>query len=271
MLFAKSDGRLFFVVPFLDSTIVGTTDTDYDGDPGDAAATAEDVLYLQDAARRAFPDAPFDRIYFTWAGVRALVREEGVEEGEVSRKHALFDHDAREGIAGLLSVVGGKITAYRDIAEEATDAVMRRLGRDPISSSTDRAPLPGARAGDAAVLPTGIGAGTASYLASVYGSRTSAVLGLATDGPALTKPLCEHHHGITGEVVHAVRHEWARTLGDVLLRRTMLGITACQGLDCVDEIAAQIGVLLGWDGERQRAEVDRYRREIEPMRRFSTA
>src|SRR5204862_7677612 len=63
VLFAKSDGRLFFVVPFLDSTIVGTTDTDYDGDPGDAAATAEDVLYLQDAARRAFPDAPFDRIY----------------------------------------------------------------------------------------------------------------------------------------------------------------------------------------------------------------
>ncbi|MGH2492222.1 MAG: glycerol-3-phosphate dehydrogenase/oxidase, partial [Candidatus Limnocylindria bacterium] len=78
VLFAKSDGRLFFVLPWLDATIVGTTDTDYAGDPADAAATEEDVRYLQTEARRAFPDAPFDEIYFTYAGVRALVREEGV-------------------------------------------------------------------------------------------------------------------------------------------------------------------------------------------------
>ena len=61
------------------------------------------------------------------------------------------------------------------------------------------------------------------------------------------------------------------SLGDVLLRRTMLGITACQGLDCVEAIAARIGALLGWDATRQREEIARYRREIEPMRRFSTA
>jgi glycerol-3-phosphate dehydrogenase len=126
VLFAKRDGRLFFVVPWLDSTIVGTTDTDYDGDPANASATEEDVRYLQDEAHRAFPNAPFDEIYFTWAGVRALVREEGVSEGEVSRKHALFDHERRDGVAGVLSVVGGKITAYRAIAEEVTDVATRK-------------------------------------------------------------------------------------------------------------------------------------------------
>src|SRR5207237_350664 len=76
VLCARSEGRLFFVVPWLDATIVGTTDTDYTGDPGNVAATEEDVRYLQDEARLAFPSAPFDEIHFTWAGVRALVREE---------------------------------------------------------------------------------------------------------------------------------------------------------------------------------------------------
>jgi len=270
VLFAKSDGRLFFVVPFLDSTIVGTTDTDYEGDPTVAAATEDDVRYLQAAARQAFPDAPFDRILFTWAGVRALVREEGVSEGQVSRKHAIFDHERREGLSGLISVVGGKITAYRDIAEELTDAVMRRLERS-VGATTAADLLPGAR-GDATAPADGrLAAATHAYLASVYGARADRIAALVADDPSLAAPLCSHHHGIAAEVVHAVRHEWARTVGDVLLRRTMLGITACQGLDCIEKVAARIGALLVWDGERQRAEIQRYRAEIEPMRRFSTA
>src|SRR6266508_3602120 len=142
VLFAKRDGRLFFVVPWLDGTVVGTTDTDYEGDPADAAATEEDVRYLQEEARRAFPKAPFDEIYYTYAGVRALVREEGVSEGEVSRKHALFDHERRDGVGGALSVVGGKITAYRDIAEEVTDLVERKLGRDPASGASPQRQRP---------------------------------------------------------------------------------------------------------------------------------
>jgi glycerol-3-phosphate dehydrogenase len=270
VLFAKSDGRLFFVVPFLDSTIVGTTDTDYEGDPALAVATEDDVRYLQTAARQAFPHAPFDRILFTWAGVRALVREEGVSEGQVSRKHAIFDHQRREGVAGLISVVGGKITAYRDIAEELTDTVVRRLGRRE-GSTTAAEPLPGAREGAAPSADGRLPAATHAHLASIYGARADRVTALIGDDASLAQPLCPHHHGIAAEVVHAVRNEWARTVGDVLLRRTMLGVTACQGLDCIDAIAARIGALLGWDAQRQRAEVERYRAEIEPMRRFTTA
>ena len=277
VLFAESDGRLFFVVPFGDATIVGTTDTDYTGDPADAAATEEDVRYLQDAARKAFPHAPFDRIHFTWAGVRALVREDGVSEGQVSRKHALFDHERREGVAGLLSVVGGKVTAYRDIAEEVTDAAMRRLARRG-GATTAALPLPGARADGsataappAAVTASGVPTAAREHLASVYGSRADRVVAIVAEDATLGRSLCPHHRGIAGEIAYAVRHEWARTIGDVLLRRTMLGINACQGLDCVDEVAARMGALLGWDAERQHAEVDRYRAEIEPMRRFSTA
>ena len=189
----------------------------------------------------------------------------------MSRKHGLFDHEKRDGVAGLLSVVGGKITGYRDIAGEATDAVMAKLERRG-RASTDDVPLPGARQADSdAALPPNVTAGTVSYLASVYGSRASRVLELIGEDPGLAAPLCPHHHGVVAEVTHAVHREWARTIGDVLLRRTMLGITACQGLDCVEAIAGRVGALLGWDDTRQREEVARYRHEIEPMRRFSTA
>jgi glycerol-3-phosphate dehydrogenase len=271
VLFAKSDGRLFFVVPWRDATIVGTTDTDYNGDPGNVVASEEDVRYLQDEARRAFPSAPFDDIYFTWAGVRALVREEGVSEGQVSRKHALFDHATREGVHGVLSVVGGKITAYRAIAEEVVDAVSRGFSRDTRSRTADE-PLPGARPADLAARPgdLALDATTRAHLSSIYGSRAREVLDLARADPSLASPLCPHHRGVEAEVVHAVENEWAQSLGDVLLRRNALGLSACQALDCVERVADRMGTVLGWDQDRRRKEIDAYRREVEPMRRFST-
>jgi glycerol-3-phosphate dehydrogenase len=271
VLFAKSDGRLFFVLPWLDATIVGTTDTDYTGDPGQVAASEEDVRYLQDEARHAFPSAPFDEIDFTWAGVRALVREEGVSEGEVSRKHALFDHAKREGVEGILSVVGGKITAYRAIAEEVVDAAGRRLSRYSPSRTADD-PLPGARPVDLAARPGDLSleAATRAHLTSIYGSRAREVLDLARADPSLAGPLCPHHRGIAAEVVHAVQSEWALTLGDVLLRRNTLGLSACQALDCVERVGDRMAAVLGWDQDRRRKEIEAYRREVEPMRRFST-
>ena len=235
VLFAKRDGRLFFVLPWNGLTMVGTTDTDYDGDPEAAEASSDDVEYLRTEASRAFPRAPFDRIHFTWAGVRALVREEGVAEGEVSRKHKLYDHRRRDGIDGALSVIGGKITAYRLIAEEVTDVVARRLGSNA-GCRTGELPLPGA-------------------------GRVA-----TTDADAL----CPHARTTTEDIAHAVRAEWAMTLADVLLRRTAIGLAACQGLDRLDAIADVVGGLLGWDPTRRAAEVAAYQSEIAPMRRFST-
>src|SRR5207237_7442526 len=197
---AKRDGRLFFVLPWNGYTMIGTTDTDYDGDPGAAEASSEDVEYLRTEAGRAFPRAAFEPILFTWAGVRALVREEGVAESEVSRKHALYDHEKRDGITGVLSVVGGKITAYRAIAEEVTDAAVSKLRSSASECRTAELPLPGAAEN-----------GGATDLARIGGA-----------GGALAAPVCPNEKVSGAELVYAVRHEWAMTLGDVLLRRTML-------------------------------------------------
>ena len=247
VLFAKRDGRLFFVLPWNGYTMVGTTDTDYAGDPGDAVASEDDVEYLRSEAAHAFPNASLDRIHFTWAGVRALVRVEGVSEGEVSRKHALRDHERADGVPGILSVIGGKITAYRLIAEEVGDIVAERLGSTEPSTTAHR-PLPGAVAEPQRVLDV-----------------------IASEDGSLSAPVCEHVPTTGAEIVRAVRDEWAMTIGDVLLRRTRIGLSACQGLDRLDAIADLIATVARWDGARRAAEIAAYRREIAPLRKFTTA
>jgi glycerol-3-phosphate dehydrogenase len=280
VLFARSDGRLFFVVPWLGYSLVGTTDTDYTGDPAVAAATEEDVDYLVREATRAFPGAPFGHIYYTWAGVRALVREDDVAEGKVSRKHALLDHERAEGVPGIVSVLGGKLTAYRGIAEQVGDFVARKLGRTAPGYS-DRRSLPGGRLGTLEpyvadeVWPwaesLGLDREQAEHLGRVYGSLAPSVLRLAEDDRRLRQRACADEPTILAELKRAVQDEWGVTLADVLLRRTTLGLGGGQALDCVESIAARVGEWAGWDAAEQAAQVAQYRAEVEPMRRHSSA
>ena len=264
VLFAERDGRLFFVIPWLGYSLIGTTDTDFHGDPAEAAATQEDVEYLLDEARRVFPTAALDDILYAYAGVRALVRIDQVSEGKVSRKHAVHDHARRDGVAGIISVVGGKITGYRAIAEEVGDLVARKLGlRLARESTTELRPLPG---GDLTDLETyvdtriwpraeqlGLDREQAAHLGSVYGSLAQAVLDRAEREPAVARRVCPSSPTILAQLTHAVESEWAMSLGDILLRRTSLGLHACQALDCLDTVVAQVAPLLGWDAANNAA------------------
>ncbi|MBI3976824.1 MAG: glycerol-3-phosphate dehydrogenase/oxidase [Chloroflexi bacterium] len=272
VLFAQSDGRLFFVVPWNGLSLVGTTDTDFDGDPDGAAATVEDVHYLVEETRRALPDGPWDEVYATMAGVRALVRVEGVRESAVSRKHTLVDHAERGGPVGLISVAGGKITAYRDIAREAVDRVCRRLGEARPPAPTDREPLPGARFADPAACAqevTRVGAGIGldegqcRALAEIYGSRAMDVLALAAQEPRLARPINAGAPDIMAQVHHAVAAEMALTAEDFLLRRSRLGFSPGQGVESLGAVAAEMAQLLGWDEARRRAEEAAYRARME--------
>jgi glycerol-3-phosphate dehydrogenase len=280
VLFAQRDGRLFFVIPWLGYSLVGTTDTDYLGDPSDVAATEEDVAYLVDEAGRAFPEGQFDQIHYTWAGVRALVRMEHVSEGKVSRKHALHDHARRDGVPGIVSVVGGKITGYRAIAEEVGDLVARRLGVfHGVDSSTNRRPLPGGHLEDlehfvsSEIWPRaqalGLDREQADHLGAIYGSLSGQVLDRVERDPTLARRVCPHQPTVLAQLDRAVEDEWAQSLGDVLLRRTPLGLHACQALDCLQPAADHLAGLLGWDAATRDRQVEGYRREVEPMRRFS--
>jgi glycerol-3-phosphate dehydrogenase len=280
VLFAQRDGRLFFVIPWMGYSLLGTTDTDYSDDPADAQATEADVEYLVDEARRVFPDGDFEHVHYAYAGVRALVRIEHVSEGKVSRKHALHDHARRDGVPGIVSVVGGKVTGYRAIAEEVGDLVARKLRlpkhNDP---ATDARPLPGGRLED---LPSYIERDLAArarglalerdqveHLAATYGSLAPAILQRAERDSHLAQRVCPGEPTIAAQIEHAVESEWALSLGDILLRRTGLGLRACQALHCLDAVAAYAAPLLGWDAAEQQRQVQAYRDEVAPMRRFS--
>jgi glycerol-3-phosphate dehydrogenase len=284
VLFSQTDGRLFFVVPWHGCSLVGTTDTDYHGDPAGAAADEQDVAYLSTEARRAFPSAPFDRVHYTWAGVRALGRVEGVKEGKVSRKHRVLDHELREGLPGIVSVVGGKITAYRGIAEEVGDLISQKLGRaDAARGYTDRRPFPGGALGHShdlasyvatelrpRALSLGLDAAQAERLGRLYGALAHEVLDLAERDRTLVERLAPGTPAIAAELVRAVDREWTATLPDFLLRRTDLGLNADQALPHLDAIAARMAELCGWDAADTAAQVAAYRAELEPMRRLST-
>jgi glycerol-3-phosphate dehydrogenase len=279
VLFAQRDGRLFFIIPWLGYSLVGTTDTDYVGDPTDAAATEEDVEYLVQEAHQVFPEGQFEQIYYAYAGVRALVRIENVQGGKVSRKHALHDHARRDGVPGLVSVVGGKITGYRAIAEEVGDLVARKLGLSRARQSlTDMQPLPGGHLRDLETYvsdelwprasASGLDREQAEHLGGIYGSMAPALLTRVEREPRLGERVCAEAPTIAAQLVHAVEAEWALSLGDVLLRRTGLGLRSCQALDCLGTVVEHVGPLLGWDTAERARQAEAYRKELEPMRRF---
>lgn len=128
------DGRLLFVIPWMGYTWVGTTDTDFEGDPGEAHATPEDVDYLIASAAAYFPKLKNAKVHWTNSGVRALVLRKG-DPSTVSRMHRI------DSSPGLISVLGGKITGYRAIAEDAVDAAAKVLGNNA-ACRTPAVPLP---------------------------------------------------------------------------------------------------------------------------------
>lgn len=221
-----TDGRPIFVLPWLDSSLVGTTDTDFDGDPADATVTESDIRYLVDAAARVFPGAPLADVAYAYAGVRALVDVRGVKAGAVPREHEIRDHDAADGVSGIVSVVGGKLTAYRGIAQEAVDFVAKRLGSRARCATKTR-PLPGGGAVDG-VREDAAGLGLApdqlDRLISVYGAMTRELLTRVERDPTLAGRIVPGSAATRVEVVHAIETEDAATLEDVLLRRTCLGL-----------------------------------------------
>ena len=251
VLFSRVDGRLMFAIPRAGHTWLGTTDTDYSGDPAEAAATPEDVHYVVESLRGTFPSLSIHDVRYTTAGVRALVMQGG-SESSVSRMHKVADGED-VGAPGLVSIMGGKITGYRAIAEDATDIVCRRLGVMRRSETASRV-LPGGGGAAAHVLP---------HLYDVYGSRAVDVAALAAAEPQLARALAASYPDIAAQVVFAVRHEYCVTVADFIRRRSLLGASADQGWAAAPAVAAVMGAELGWTPQQRAMELESYGRDIE--------
>ena len=136
---AGADGRPFFIIPWNGMHLVGTTDIRFTGDPATVLPDDAEVEYLAREVKRVLSGMPLapDAVLYAFAGVRPLPRTPDGREGSITRRHFVHRHDA-EGLSGLLSVVGGKLTSYRALAEEAVDLIRRTTWR----RGRPRAPRP---------------------------------------------------------------------------------------------------------------------------------
>lgn len=246
---ARSDGRPFFILPWYRYTLVGTTDLRYDGRPSDARCTLAELRYLLEEATRLFPSAPLtpDRVLYTYSGVRPLPYTPSRDESAITRSHFVIDHRARSEPAGLLSIVGGKLTTYRSLAR----ATLREI----------RALTPASAPRIEQHQRRGTSAKSAEHL-SLYGARAEAVRTLERDDPSLAAQVCAHNPETLAQVAYAVEREFAATAGDALLRRLPAGWSRCHAVDGLDAILAVMGERLGWDGARRQSERQAYLREL---------
>lgn len=273
VLFAEEDDRLFFVIPWLGYSWVGTTDTDFDTELESVRADEEDVNYLLESVRSVFPKSDWDTIYYTNAGVRALVRQGksgSKDESAVSRKHALVDHEKVGDAPGLVSVVGGKITAYRGIAEEAVDRIAKKLDMK-VKSTTSTELLPGGVMGKIEDYTRSLieraekidlTAQQAQNLFNLYGKRAEDVLALAEADKKLAGQIHADYPDIRAQLVYAVEQEQCQTLRDFMMRRTALYFTPDQGRQAAPIVSEELAGLLGWDAERKQMEEAAYAQEL---------
>jgi glycerol-3-phosphate dehydrogenase len=260
---AFEDGRPFFIIPWDNKFLIGTTDERYAGDLDRVEADEREIEYLLRETNRAIPQARLtrERVLYTYSGVRPLPFVGVREEAAVTRRH--FVRPAR--VRGLFSIVGGKLTTYRSLAEEAVDLVFKQLGKSPPPCATARTPLPGARVADfvafaeAFKIQSTLPPRSNERLLKVYGVRAADVLRLAQSDRELQETISEETASIAAEVVFAFQSEMAETLVDCLMRRTMTGLNGENGLDAVEASARVAQKFLGWTDERAAFEVENYK------------
>ncbi|MBL0694970.1 glycerol-3-phosphate dehydrogenase [Comamonas sp. JC664] len=264
-LLSPKDGRVMFVLPADNFTIIGTTETSTRAHPAEVRASESDVAYLLESANAFFPEARLTRedVVSAWAGIRPLVASgyhgTQADAGSASREHAIDVSPS-----GVLAISGGKLTTYRVMARDVVDAVERRLGIPRRRSPTDTLPLPG---GDirnldaefaAARVETGDDA-TAVHLVRAYGSRWRRVWALTFEDPSLARPLAEGLPYRAAEAAWGVTHELVHSLSDLLIRRLKVAFeTRDQGHAAARVAAEVMAPRLGWDAAETQRQLDVY-------------
>ncbi len=269
------DKRSVFVVPWGDFTFIGTTDTDYNGGIDDPQCTAEDIEYLLRAINGSVTtEITVDDIVGTWAGLRPLVADPDASgrTADLSRRHKVT-----ESHSGVVTITGGKLTTYREMAADTIDEIIthvlddnarRRIHR---RSRTKKLRLHGAEGYDKLVSSadtiSSLGGDVVRHLADRYGSDARTVLALAESDPDLANPLVPGLPYLRAEAVFGVRTEMARTLDDVLSRRTRARLLGRDdSAAAARSVAELIAPDLGWDSADIEREVAQYNRLIDEER-----
>jgi glycerol-3-phosphate dehydrogenase len=265
------DKRSVFVVPWGETTYVGTTDTDYDGPVDDPQCTPDDVAYLLRALNFSVTtEITTDDVLGSWAGLRPLVKAAtSGRTADLSRMHKV-----RRSPNGLITITGGKLTTYRKMAADTVDAVIETMGADVIArinrrSRTKSLLLRGAdgypeamRLTSSALSPEQV-----RHLADRYGGEARALVAMAEREPGLAEPLVRGLPYLRAEALYAARYEMATTVDDVLSRRTRARLLARDdSARAAGDVADLIGAELGWSASERTDQAESYRALLEHER-----
>jgi glycerol-3-phosphate dehydrogenase len=264
---AQTDGRPFFIIPWNNKYLIGTTDIRFDGNLDDVSIDGREIDYLLRETNRVLPHAKLGRehILYTYSGVRPLSFTGETNEQRITRRHFIRRHPKFE---NLLSIVGGKLTTYRSLAEEAVDLIFKKVGKRSPKCTTAKVSLPGNANADLNMICQNfrqlhsVSAFQRDRLLRIYGERAVVLMELLHDEPALGAAFDSETGALGAEIVFSFKQEFAQTLADCLLRRTMVGLNSTCGLDAA-EAAAEVGrKYLGWTDNRSAREINDYRKTI---------
>jgi glycerol-3-phosphate dehydrogenase len=259
-----ADGRPFFLIPWNHQLLVGTTEVPQSADPDTAVPAPAELDYLLTSLGHLLPRANVSRndILFIFSGVRPLPFSPGKEAAAITRRHIWHEH-AADGMEGMLSLIGGKLTTAARVGRECA----RKLGLQVPEPVTAVVP-PGvdfdavreqhaARIAQVAAIPQ------ASALAMLdwFGPRAAGIAQLAAAALEMKIPLCDHTNHIVAEAVYSAQHEFAITLADILLRRVPVALSACWSESCTWTAASRLGEALGWSEQRITTEREHFQQE----------
>jgi glycerol-3-phosphate dehydrogenase len=267
---AAADGRPIFIIPWNQQYLIGTTDIRYQDSLDHIRASRAEVDYLLAETNRIFSKAKLTSsdIHFAYAGVRPLPRREKGPESAITRRHIIKVN--RNIAVGLVSIIGGKLTTYRNLAEQTVDKLSKILRRKLPESRTDETLLPGAWGVDkardvlaASNLLSGLGA---ERLLSIYGGRVADIVALANADVASKKTLGDNSVHLFAEILFVIREEFPRQLTDIVFRRTMIGFDANQGRPYYEQIADIAADELHWPAAVRAAELQELREYADSLR-----
>lgn len=267
---AQEDGRPMMIIPWRDRYLLGSTDIRFEGDLDTVSATEDEYEYILRETNRVIPAARLSTadVLYHYTGVRPLPYSGAGDVADITRRHTVVDHAPHT--RGLFSLVGGKLTTFRQVGEHLTDDVCRYLGLRR-RSLTRRLRLPGATDEldqlRAMLISSGFGRATSARLVDSYGVRAVEVAAMIGSEPRYQVTLDDQFGLTAGEVAWAIRSEHAVRLADVLARRTMIGLEADLGLGCAEKVAAVCQAELDWSDQRRDDELIWYENYVRRLLR----
>lgn len=273
VVITADDGRAMFVIPFRKKyLLIGTTDTDYKDDFDHVAVTQEDIDYVVSAVNNDFPNSiSKEDVISAYSGIRPLVLStKANSETDTSRGFEILQTRRN-----LLTIVGGKYTIFRYMAEKAVNKCLKvlNLKKKDFPCTTVKSQLHGGvgityiidylkKHVPPLIKKYKMDFEVVDHIVHTYGTAHTMIFDLIDKNEKLKERIAEDRPHILAEIIYVIENEMCHTLSDFLLRRTQLQLIENQALDCVEKVAKEMGRILEWDNKRQKEEIENYKKDL---------